>query len=179
MRILLISSVLSLLFWSCANTGIDSEEVIERFTNPKIDAGYIIIPVKTEMFIVLDNSIMRARVYYDNYKDSFTSYTEFLRNALNCPGTIDFCYTIGICDGYEYKKVRELRCQFNYHSFVKFYLNELDTGIYTIKQQHRDKWPYILAYCFYHGFYLYFSDYSAEWIISETPDDNLDYLIAE
>ena len=174
----LIWSFLFFIFVSCTNTGIDSEEVIARFSNPKIDAGYIVIPVEPERFIIIDNSIMRSRVYYDYYKETFHNYEAFLKKALMCPGAINYCETISICDDYDYKQIEKLKYRINYLLFAKHYLYELNKGVFTIKSQYQNKWPYILAYCFSHGYYLYFSDYAAEWIISETPEDNLNYYLS-
>lgn len=176
MRTILICSFLFFIFVSCTNTGIDSDEVVARFSNPKIDAGYIVIPVESERFIIIDNSIMRARVYYDNYKDEFSDYTAFLESVFLHPESIDYCQSVGICDSYAQKIISELRLRYSFPLFANRYLDEKSSGVYTIKQSYVDIWPYILAYCFGRDYYIYFSDHAAEWIISKFPEDNLDYL---
>lgn len=161
--------------FSCSDT-IEIERVVERYANPRIWAGYIIAPVENDRFIIIDNSIMRARVYYDNYKDEFSDYTAFLESVFLHPESIDYCQSVGICDSYAQKKISELRFRYSFPLFANRYLDEKSSGVYTIKQSYVDIWPYILAYCFGRDYYIYFSDHAAEWIISKFPEDNLDYL---
>lgn len=175
MRNIVIIFTFIFLLFSCSDT-IEIERVVERCANPRIWAGYIIAPVENDRFIIIDNSIMRARVYYDNYKDDFSDYTAFLESVFSHPESIDYCQSVGICNSYEQKGINRLRFRYSFPLFANRYLDEKSSGVYTIKQSYVDIWPYILAYCFGRDYYIYFSDHAAEWIISKFPEDNLDYL---
>lgn len=166
----IIIAVSSLLWESCSSQGIDMDRAIARCSDNAIEAGYIMVPTEENSYTIIENDILRARVYYDNYYSCYRDYKAFLADAFYLPGTIEYCSTVGLCKTYSLKMVDQLCFRWNFKLFALKYLVKLDKGVYNIKNKYKiDFWPYILFHCFNMDYYIYFSDMSAEWVISEVP----------
>lgn len=168
---ILLLSIIQLLSISCLPHTIGKDEIIARCSDEMIETGFIVLPADKEKrsFIIIDNDILRDRVYYDNYYSDYSSYRDFLNAAIESPGNINYCSSIGLCKTYLYSYSKELLFRMNIFLFSNKYLKELSQGVYTLHKDQMDKWPYILCYCYNVGYYLYFSDYQAEWIVSKDP----------
>ena len=168
---ILLLLVIQLFTISCFPHTISKDEIIARCCDEMIETGFIVIPEDKDKhsFIIIDNEIMHDRVYYDNYYSDYSSYRDFLNSAIESPGIINYCSSIGLCDSYLYGYSKELLFRWNFKLFAHRYLKVVTQGVYTLLEEQMDKWPYILSYCFSLGYYLYFSDYQAEWIISKDP----------
>ena len=154
--------------FSCARERLNVEALIDRCCSKNVVAGYLAVPVDSGHFIIIDNDILRARVYYDNYYSEYPDYEAFLKDAFMNPGSIDYCASIGSCEPYSDRHALHWP-RWLFALFAQKYLVKLDGEHFTIKERYMEKWPYILRYCFDLGYTLYFADYAAEWIITSKP----------
>lgn len=153
---------------SCSRQVRQVTKVIEECNNRDIDFGCLIVSVNRDEFIIIDNDILRSRVYYDNYYFLFEDYSDFLYTALNDSGVIDYSLVFKTQHYYsnsQYKFITNLP----HFLFASFFLRRINPGVYTPNHYTSRTLPHILRKCYNLGYYIYTPGYSGEWIIEETP----------
>ena len=164
----IIISILLVLPISCSKQERLAAKVIEECTNSNIDFGCIVVSVNKEEFIIIDNDILKDRVYYDIYYDSFDDYSDFLFTVLNKPGEIDYSLVLNPNNYFansRYKFIASLPRSL----FSSFFLRKTNRDIYTPKHYSSRTLPFILRKCYDLGYYVYRPGYSGEWMIGQTP----------
>lgn len=155
------------LFVSCTEIHVPAEQIMERSLNHQIFPGYNIMPCGGNKFIIIDNDILRARVYYDQYRNVFPDYNSFLQTALSNPESID--YSEVAPKQYSFNDKPLINNSVAFHLLVRFYLTSFDDDSYSLETIPSDIIPFILLQSFLEGYYIYFADQAATWVISKTP----------
>lgn len=144
---------------------------LNRFADTTVFAGYLAIPISQKDFVLLNNEVVRSRLYYDNHYHDYSSYREFLEDLMNHPGTIDLFRDLKLSRTEHHNCVLQTKARRNFSSFKKKYLEcvFLDSDTYQIKKKYLKKEKQILKVCFDFGYYLYWDDVAAQWIITSRP----------
>ena len=183
-KLLAFSMLLFLMTTSCAR----DNNLIRRitiFSNNNNDVGCIVVPTINNSFMIIDNAILRGRVFYDHYRNYYPNYESFLLTALTNPDSIDYLSSIGYYNCYRNKAFSFISI-IPFSSFSKLYLKTISDCEFEVKNQESNRLPYILKRCFDYGYYIYPPGYSGKWIISkqftrypasgELLDDNIPSL---
>ncbi|MBP5676609.1 MAG: hypothetical protein J6W94_06315 [Bacteroidales bacterium] len=164
----LVLFILFLLPVSCSRQVRQATKVIEECGNRDIEFGCLVISVNRDEFIIIDNDILRSRVYYDNYYNLFDDYSDFLFTALNYSDVINYSLVINPNHYYsnsQYKIITNLP----HLLFKGLFLRKTRPGVYTPQHYTSRTLPYILRKCYDLGYYIYTPGYSGQWIIEEAP----------
>ena len=145
--------------------GAYSEEFLSRFTNPDIDAGYIVIPQDVDKFLVIENNTLSAIVYRGFYFDAYDSYGLFLQELMNNPCGFDLCKVANICKSFKRDLSIEVICKTDFELFKNRYLKSLESDTFGVGDEYSDKSPQIIKACFDKGYYIYRDCYSGEWYL--------------
>ncbi len=148
-----------------------SDAFLYRFTTNDVYPGCLFIPVSHDgkSFTVIDNDIVRARLYYDNYYDSFPSYQAFLCTFMNEPGIIDIKQALGFIKTYESKEIITQEANRDFTGFMNKYLRQKN-DYYEIPNIYTNIAIYIARECFIRGYYVFEPGCFSDWIISSTPE---------
>ena len=144
---------------------------LNRYTDSTVFAGYLAIPVAEERFVLLDNEVVRGRLYYVNHFNEYSSYHAFLEDLLNHPGRINILKEIGKTHiERENVKLQQMASQWRLR-FQRKYLVQIIQGedVYEVKRKYKKKEYQVLKACFDIGLYVYWNDVAASWVISENP----------
>ena len=163
MRTLFLSLILGVFpFNSC---------FLDRFADTTVFAGYLAIPVSQKDFVLLDNEVVRSRLFFDNHYQEYSSYRAFLEDLLNHPGAIDLFRDLKISHTEQHDCTLQIEAMRNISRFKKKYLKcVLNKGnTYEVRKRFLKKEKQILKICFDIGYYLYWDDYAAQWIITSCP----------
>ena len=148
-----------------------SEDFLVRYTTKDVYPGCLFIPISPDghCFMVMDNDVVRARLYYDNYYDSFPSYQSFLNCLMNQPGVIDIKNAFGFVELYYANDhiIKESRDDFA--GFITKYLRE-QSVYYVINDKYKDFSVSIAKACFDHRYYIYPPGCFSDWIVSTSPE---------
>ena len=146
-------------------------DFLDRFVDTTIIAGYLVIPVPEESFVLLDNEIVRSRLFYDNHFHEYKSYSDFLEELMNHPGSIDVTQDLGLTRKEHINEKLQRESHLDFKRFKRKYLKRIDPEgtVFEVKNRFHKKERQVLKICFDNGYYLYWTDVYAKWIIASHP----------
>ena len=148
-----------------------SDEFLGRYTTNGVYPGCLFIPLTHDRnsFTVIDNDVVRARLYYDNYYDSFPSYQAFLNTLMNNPGIVDIEQAFGFIKSFTTKESISKEANRDFTRFMSKYLRKKNNH-YVIDRKYNDLAIHIAKECFIKGYYVYEPTCFSDWVIALTPD---------
>lgn len=164
-----ISLIMVLLFFQCTQSAPKyTYEFIEKYTPLDVMAGYLVIPLEDGRFELLENDIVRARLFHERKYDIHKDYRSFLYTLLNHPGSVTIPNDLIVYYSFVPNHIIENEANKDFSSFLLEYLCMNSGGMY-VNEKYRDQELPILKVCFDHGYFIYNSSLSGIWYVSERP----------
>lgn len=161
--------LMTLLFLQCSQSAPKyTYEFIEKFTQSDLMAGYLVVPLQDGRFELLENDVVRARLFYEHNYDVYDDYCSFLYTLLNHRGSVIIPNDLIVY----YSFLPDSRIEREANKDILSFLNEylyMESGRMYVNKEYSNQELQILKACFDNGYYIYNSSLNGRWYVSECP----------